>query len=165
MKIEMSANISLNGQILLEKEHGRVLYGPPELINQALVMGAQSGAMVVGRTTYGMFGAAVQKAVPGMEILVLTSHPMEGVQTASSVQEAVSYLRSRGYERVTLGGGVSVWDAFLKENLVDDIYFNVYPVVTSGGGSISPRDGFIQNYRLVESKDTDGILSVHYTKA
>lgn len=165
MKIEMTANISLNGQMLLEKEHGSVLYGPWELINQAIVLAAKSGAAIVGRTTYEMFGPAVQKSGLDIEFVVLTSHPIEGVKTVTSPQEAVACLESRGYERATIGGGVSVWDAFLKEGLVDDIYFNVFPVVTSGGGEISSAAGITQNFSLVEAKNTDGILSVHYTKA
>lgn len=165
MKIEIVANVSVNGQMLLEKEHAKVLYGPSELINLSIVKAVKSKAAIVGRTTYEMFGPSVQKMGLDIEFVVLTSHPIEGVKTVTSVKEAVTYLERKGYERATVGGGVSVWDAFLKENLVDDIFFNVFPVVTSGGGVISTADGITQNYKLVDAKNTLGILSLHYTKA
>ncbi len=163
MKIEIVANTSLNGQMLLEKEHGNVLYGPAEITNLAVIKLMQAKAVIVGRTTYEMFAPAIRRNGIDVEFVVFTTHPIDGVKCVSTPQEAVEYLESKGYERATVGGGVSMWDAFLKADLVDDIFFNIFPVVTAGGGHIE-SDQVTLNYKLADAKTTEGIVSLHYTK-
>ncbi|MGI6032959.1 MAG: dihydrofolate reductase family protein [Coriobacteriales bacterium] len=163
MRVEIVANISINGQ-MLKAEQGDVVQGPQEITGMAFAKAMQSGNAVMGRATYEMFAPAVAKSGAAVECVVLTSHEIEGVKTARSPQEAIEYLEGKGFDTVTVDGGISTLNAFMEAGLVDDIFFNVFPSVVSGGGVIQSAEGKIENYKLAESKVTEGIVSLHYTR-
>lgn len=163
MRVEIVANISLNGQ-MLKAEQGGVLYGPREISDIATIKAMQSGNAVVGRSTYEMFAPMLTASSEKVESVVLTSHEIEGVKTVQTPQEAIKYLEEQGYDTATVAGGISTLNAFMEAGLVDDIFFNMYASVVSGGGIIHSAKGKIEKYKLAESNVTEGILSLHYTR-
>lgn len=77
----------------------------------------------------------------------------EGVCSAKTAEEAVRYLEQEGFEKACVLGGTKTYNAFLEAGLADDLFFNLFPVVIGGGGSLETAHDKTLNYKLVEAKN------------
>jgi dihydrofolate reductase len=94
------------------------------------------GVVVMGRRTYETIG----KPLPGRLNIVLTRDPgvkedmpgaLEFVNQDPS--ELLALLGARGYERVAVIGGASVYSLFLAAGLVDEILVTIEPLLFGRG--------------------------------
>ena len=88
----------------------------------------ESGNIVFGYSTYTMFIDALQDALAGKEIVVLSNNheARSGHKTVHTPEEAVEYLKGKGMEEIVVGGGVQTYNAFLDKDLVTDILFQCH---------------------------------------
>jgi riboflavin biosynthesis pyrimidine reductase len=70
-----------------------------------------------------------------MDIVVLSKSVKEipGAKVVESPQEALNYLQEKGYKTALLSGGAELHNAFLSQGFVDEIIFNVAPVLEGKG--------------------------------
>jgi dihydrofolate reductase len=83
-----------------------------------------------------------------------------------SPEEAVTYLREKGFEEIVVGGGVQVYNIFLNRGMLTDIYFNYVPVIVGDGGTLGTATDLVTSFELMEHKQlNEGIVQIHLRKA
>lgn len=168
MKIVLVADISANGRLLLTDN---VNHPVPETTVAFYIQTAiEAGCLIIGRKTFEVFEhdfGGVAQLFPGTEIVVLsqTTFAKEGVTVMQDHKDAIDYLRKKGFQNLVVGGGTQVYNLFINDGLLTDIYFNYVPVIVGDGGVLGSVDGLIADFRLAEHKIIDtNILQVHYTR-
>jgi dihydrofolate reductase len=126
----------------------------------------ECGALIMGNTTFQQYrGQFFPK--PGVTNIIVSTkgdpNPEENVVFVKSPKEALKAAESKGLTKVLLIGGGKVNASFLKENLIDEIYLDVHPLVFGAG--INLFDGIETNIKL-EKIDTEDLgtnqILLHY---
>ncbi len=97
----------------------------------------EAGVVVMGRRTFETLPAPL----PG-RLNVVLSHERpatlpDGVEyTAEPPEQVIASLAQRGFESVVIGGGASVYRAFLEAKLVDELWLTVEPLTFGAGISL-----------------------------
>ncbi|SHM64831.1 Dihydrofolate reductase [Chitinophaga jiangningensis] len=165
MKVNLIANISHNGQVLLAGKSNHNV--PQEALGYFFQLTNNIKSLVLGSATFKVlesFGGAEQ-VFPGVEIVVLSAgnFSSDKYKVARTPEEALSYLSEKGFTATVLGGGTKTYNAFLEAGLVTDIFFNLIPVIVGDGGVIGDKDNFVTRFKIVENKMlTEEILQVQY---
>ena len=160
--------ISLNGYVADES-------GSEDFISHAnwetfCALAREKGSFIIGRKTldavknwdvdYGFDDLADVTRV------VLTSGANslpEGYIVASSPQHALQIVGHQGKKFALITGGPTVNSSFMKERLVDEIVFNIEPVVIGKGKSVFTPESFQANLEFNSVKElADGIIQVRY---
>ena len=103
---------------------------------------------------------------------VLTSNaesqpPVQGTTyLGGDVKEICETVRKQGYENVALLGGPSTNFAFLRENLVDEIFLTIEPVMLGKGIPLSVGGELCARWKLLETRrlNEKGTLLLHYAR-
>ena len=126
----------------------------------------ECGNVIMGSVTYQMFAPVMKDVFAKLKVVVLSSKDAgEGVYSAKTAKEAVRYLEQEGFEKACVLGGTKTYNAFLEAELADDLFFNLFPVVIGGGGSLESAHDKTLNYKLVEAKTHEDIMMLHFSKA
>lgn len=122
-----------------------------------------SDAIVMGRKTFEVnhFRRTID---PDKPRIVMTTHPDDYAQLAEegleftdeTPEEILDNLVRRGKKHVMIAGGVTVYCAFLKANLVDELYVTEEPVEIGGVAKMpddftKPFGDWIRSQRLNET--------------
>ncbi|MHC0441713.1 dihydrofolate reductase family protein [Flavobacterium sp. 3-210] len=167
MKVNVIANISINGQVLLAGKPDHQV--PEQALGYFIQYINEVKSVVLGSATYDVlesFPGGAKGVFPGVEIVILSGQKHNNIQhkVAVTPQEALNYLSSKGFTETVLGGGAKTYNAFLNSGLVTDIYFNFIPITIGDGGVIGNQDSDTRKFKLVENKMlTSEILQVHYS--
>jgi len=84
---------------------------------------------------------------------------------AGSVSALLSFLKKQSWKRVAIVGGTSIYDWFLKQNLVDEVYLTIEPVLFGTGKTFTSRIlPVCRKSKLVSVRklNTKGTLLLHY---
>jgi dihydrofolate reductase len=97
----------------------------------------EAGVVVMGRRTFETLPAPL----PGRLNVVLSHEHSatlpDGVEyTAEPPEQVIASLAQRGFESVVIGGGASVYRAFLEAKLVDELWLTVEPLAFGAGISL-----------------------------
>jgi dihydrofolate reductase len=126
----------------------------------------KTGNFIVGRRTFEGFNAnGAGNAFAGIDIVVVSRNSLEipGVRSVATPKEALGYLEQRGHEIALLVGGESLHNAFLAEDLVDELVLNVTPILESRGLNLVLEEGQYKHVQLLDFKDIGGgIIQLHY---
>ncbi len=130
-------------QLVLVTASGKVPLDHPGLSDGGLLVTTEAGM------------ANLRSPVPaGIEVLALGE---SGVDWSALVQ----VLQDRGHKVVLSEAGPSVMGQLLRDNLVDELFLTVSPVV-AGGGEGAGRPGFAAGVRLLPESFRKGeLMSVH----
>ena len=165
MKVQLVANLAANGELVLVK-HANSYEAPAEVSEMGMAIAMESGNIIMGALTYQMFAPIMKDVFANLEVVVLSSKDAgDGVYSAKTAEEAVKYLESKGFEKACVLGGTKTYNAFLEAGLADDLFFNLFPVVIGGGGTLETASEKILNYKLAESKTHGDITMLHFAKA
>jgi dihydrofolate reductase len=133
-----------------------------------------AGNFIVGRKTFEGFAAQQARAkgsarapdAGGMgtpTIIVVSSNQVPGVTTALSPAGALQLLRERGFSTALIAGGEQLHNAFLAEDLVDELVFNVAPALEDEGFKLVVPKGQHRALSLVETKPLGGgVVQLRY---
>ena len=169
MQVTLFMAISLNGIVADES-------GSEDFISHAnwetfCSIAREKGNFIVGRKTleavknwdadYGF------DDLNDLTRIVLTSSGAgrldAGYIAASSPGNALEVLRQNGYSFALVSGGPTVNSSFMKDGLIDEIIFNVEPVIVGKGKSVFAPEDFITQLRFESMKELqDGITQVRY---
>jgi dihydrofolate reductase len=126
------------------------------------------GNFIVGRRTFeGTQAEGGPSPFGDIDIVVLSKSVKEipGVKVVESPQDALRYLQEKGYKTTLLSGGADLHHAFLQQGLVDEMLFNVVPVLEGKGLNIL-LDTVNYQYKNVELLDFKslggGVVQLHY---
>jgi dihydrofolate reductase len=146
---------------------------PEALADFAAHVGA-TGNFIVGRKTFEGFSAQQAAAdgsarapdgggMGGATIVVVSRNPPPGVPAARSPKEALALLRERDFSTALIAGGEKLHNAFLAEDLVDELVFNVAPALEDDGLKLLLPRGRHRSLSLVETKPLGGgVVQLHY---
>jgi dihydrofolate reductase len=127
---------------------------------------------VMGRKTYEMGLKQSGGSIPnsGMKYYVFSRSldvgERGGVTFVKEPRELIGTLRKAKGKDIWLMGGGELTRAFLKEDLVDELYLGVVPVLI-GAGILAFPSGFPQReFKLVENKTySRGLIALRYERA
>ncbi|MDG0792514.1 dihydrofolate reductase family protein [Cohnella ginsengisoli] len=105
-----------------------------------------------------------------LDIVVVSASAKElpGATIADTPQEALDYLRGKGHSTALLSGGGALHQAFLRQGLVDELIFNIAPVLEGKGMNIllDYEKYTYQDVTLIESKPFEGgVVQLKYALA
>jgi dihydrofolate reductase len=165
MKTILWATLSANGNYAQSSPEN-----PPK--QEALVNFAKhaniAGNFIVGRKTFeGMLANGGGDEFAGLDIVVISrsNKAIPGVTIVSSPHEALHVLTERGYHTTLLSGGADLHNSFLAGNLVDEIIFNIAPVLEGKGLNlvINKTDYTCKPVELLNVKSLgSGVVHLHY---
>ncbi|CAG7645019.1 dihydrofolate reductase family protein [Paenibacillus allorhizosphaerae] len=133
MKTVLWATLTANGNYAQSSpEH------PPkkEALDDFAAHAKTAGNFIVGRRTFeGMQAAGGGGSFGDVDIVVVSKsiEPIPGITVAGSPKEALDYLQQKGHQTALIAGGADLHNAFLGQGLVDELIFNVAPVLEGKG--------------------------------
>jgi len=123
----------------------------------------EAGVVVMGARTFKTIG----RALPGRRTIVYTSRPdeitAEGVETTSEpARELLKHLKQEGAHAVAICGGATIYDLFMREGLVDELYLTIVPIVFGQGVQLFTGE-LRAGLDLLEAKQlADSTILLHY---
>lgn len=94
------------------------------------------GCIVVGRKTFEQYQGKLYPVKDVLNIVVTNKTSVDlanNVVFAKSPSEAIKLAESKGFKQILLIGGGTINGSFLKENLIDEIFLDVHPLVLGKG--------------------------------
>ncbi len=162
MQVILIAAMSANGLIAQASGQSSLDWTSKEDLKFFVQKTKEVGVVVMGRKTFETFG----RPLKGRRLIVLSEtlgEAMDGVEYVNRpVRELLEDLRAQGVSGIVVGGGSTVYGAFLREGLVTDVYLTVEPILFGKG--IALASGFERiDMRLVEvTRLREGGVNLHY---
>ena len=123
----------------------------------------EAGVMIMGRCTFDTIG----RALPGRRTIVYTGQPasvtIKDIEATNEKPAALlKRLEREGNQTVAICGGASIYDLFLRAELVDEMYLTVTPRLFGKGLPLFTSTLDV-SLRLLESTLlADGSILLHY---
>jgi dihydrofolate reductase len=164
MKTVLWATLTANGNYAQSSpEH------PPkkEALDDFAAQAKAAGNFIVGRKTFEGMQASGGNPFDEVDIVVVSQSVKEipGVKVVESPQEALNYLQAKGHTTALLGAGADLHNAFLGHGLVDEVIFNVAPVLEGKGFNLLLDTDHYQykDVQLLDFKSLGGgVVQLHY---
>ncbi|MCD7920629.1 MAG: hypothetical protein LUG45_11310 [Clostridiales bacterium] len=164
MKVQLVANLSANGQLILAAQ-ANAYQAPQEISGMGFAKAIECGNVILGLTTYQMFAAMMKDVLDTLEVVVMNPEDIDAdVYTAKSAEDAVAYLEGKGFANACVVGGTMTFNSFLGAGLADDLYFNLFPVVIHGGGVLETEADKAFEYTLADAKPFGDVATLHFVK-
>ncbi|RYE23227.1 MAG: dihydrofolate reductase, partial [Sphingobacteriales bacterium] len=127
----------------------------------------KEGCFIVGRKTFEAFraGGGPNNPFANIDIVVVshTSEQMEGARVVRTPQEAIAYLESKGHTTTLTSGGEQLHNSFLAAGLIDEVIFNIAPVMESKGLKLHLPEGSYGELNLLNCTPLgNGVVQLHY---
>src|SRR5579871_3479945 len=85
---------------------------------------------------------------------------------SDNLAEEIKKVKSSGSKEIVIFGSSSATQALMKENLIDEFWLFVNPVLLGDGKRFFPQLQQMQNLKLVKSHSfASGVVCLHYEKA
>lgn len=162
MKTTLYASLSANGYFTQAHADREI---PTSVLADFLAHVRKTGNVIIGRQTFELLRTNGGSAFADIDVVVLSRRMQElpGVHVVGSPEAAVRYLEDRAHAAALLAGGAATNNSFLRQELVDEIYLNVTPVLTGGGLTMAPSDGSFAELRLLEVRRIgDDVVQLHH---
>ncbi|MBD3917410.1 dihydrofolate reductase family protein [Paenibacillus sp. PR3] len=133
MKTILWATLTANGNYAQSSPDN-----PPkqEALDDFFAEAKAAGNFIVGRRTFeGMRGSGGPGPFADIDIVVVSNSAPEipDVKVVRSPEEALIYLKEKGHQTALISGGADIHNSFLGQGLVDEVIFNVAPVLEGKG--------------------------------
>ena len=127
------------------------------------------GIMVMGRKTYEIFGedftceGAVNVVMTSNKKLTEGNNQDDVVFTNKSPKDVLEMAKDMGFENIMLIGGEKLNTSFIKENLVDEVWISVHPVLIGSGLGLMGELEYFHNLKRTNVKELEnGLLQIRY---
>ncbi|RED52824.1 dihydrofolate reductase family protein [Cohnella lupini] len=167
MKTILWATLSANGNYAQSSPEN-----PPkkEALDDFAKHAEAAGNFIVGRRTFeGMAASGGGGGGPfaDLDIVVVSKSvdALPGATIARSPQEALNYLQRKGHQTAIVAAGADLHNAFLSQGLVNELIFNVAPVLEGKGLhlTIDANDYKFKDVRLLDTNLLGGgVVQLHY---
>jgi dihydrofolate reductase len=139
----------------------------PETLNDFAAQARATSNFIVGRKTFESFAANGGGPFADIDIVVVSqsARAIPGAQLVRSPQEALDYLQTKGHQTALLVGGAALHNAFLGQGLVDEVIFDIAPVMEGKGYNLLLDQERYQyrNVQLLDFKPLgSGVVQLHY---
>jgi len=164
MKVTLYMAVSADG--FIADKHGDsdwVSVTDTKIFNQKI---KDLGCLIVGRKTFEQYLGELYP-VSGVLNIVLTSKraPSKDENTifVNSPTEALFIAKSKGFESVLLIGGGKTNGSFHSEKLIDEVYFDIHPLILGEGIKVFEKTDTKTGLELIDSVDLgEGQRLLHY---
>jgi dihydrofolate reductase len=171
MKVIMVAVISSNGKLTRGEDPDIYKWTSREDQDFFFSFIKRSSLIVMGSGTYNSIKSKLKTQKSKLRI-VLTRRPdvykseqIRGqLEFSSEKPPALVRRLSKTYKQMLLVGGSAVYSSFMKENLVDEIYLTIEPLVFGSGKDLFEKGSFESSFNLVSFKklNKQGTLLLKY---
>ncbi|MDO8664717.1 MAG: dihydrofolate reductase family protein [Candidatus Liptonbacteria bacterium] len=126
------------------------------------------GNIILGKRTYKIMKEVGEFEKLGFPLTVVVSDSPDKINNektifVSSPKEAIKNLEERGVEEAIVGGGSILNSSFMAENLIDEIYLDVEPIIFGEGIPLFAAGDFEKKLELIEIKNiSDNEIQLHY---
>lgn len=126
----------------------------------------KAGNLIVGYRTYNILTKQPEFREFKKVKIVIVSH--KNFRTlnlshliAKTPKEALSLLKD--FKEVVVAGGGILNSSFIKENLIDEIYLDIEPIVFGKGIKLFSDNNFESRLKLLESRSINkNVIQLHY---
>lgn len=124
--------------------------------------------VITGRKTYDWVMTQVPEfphADKETYIITRTEKPSTGktIFYSGNLKELVTDLKNRTGKNIFVDGGAEIVNQLLKDNLIDEIYISILPVILGGGVRLFHEGNPNFHLKLTETKQFDtGLVQLHY---
>ena len=130
-------------------------------------MARQFKAVVLGRRTYELMKRVGEFEKIGNPFTVIVTKkdfiPNSNFVIARSPKEALKILREKNFSKVLVGGGGTLNSSFMEENLIDEIFLDVEPLVFGKGIKLFSGGDFEARLELIKVKNiSPNEIQLHY---
>ncbi|MDP4096371.1 dihydrofolate reductase [Paenibacillus sp. P96] len=174
MKTILWATLTANGNYAQSSPEN-----PPkkEALDDFATHAKAAGNFIVGRRTFEAMQdpsrvsqeeqVSADGPFAGMDIVVVSNsiQTIPGVTVVSTPQEALNYLQQKGHQTALISGGADIHNSFLSQELVDEVIFNVAPVLEGKGlHLVIDKDNYqYKHVQLLDCKALgSGVIQLHY---
>ncbi len=127
------------------------------------------GNMIIGNRTYEIMKENGEfEDLENVRVLVVSNNPdykiiFNNHSVAKSPQDALAILEKEGFNNALVAGGGILNASFLEENLVDEIYLDIEPLIIGEGIPLFKDKSFERKLKLIgEKKISDNEIQLHY---
>ncbi len=167
IKTILIAAISADGKIAERAEQSSLDWTSKEDTQFFVKRTKEAGVVIMGRKTFETIGKPLKERL----IVVMTSSIEDKASqeevleyTSASPKELLENLDRRGYKEAAICGGSSVYSQFLKEDLVDELYLTIEPVLFGDGVPFAAGFGRLNLYLIDSTKLNDQAVLLHYRR-
>ncbi|HED36674.1 MAG TPA: dihydrofolate reductase [Ignavibacteria bacterium] len=163
-KVILYMAISLNGMIAKSDDDTNWI-SKEEWDSYSLAV-RTAGNLIVGHRTYNILTKQPEfSEFKDVKLVVVAQEDFETLSpnhlVAHSPKEALELLND--FEQVIVAGGGVLNASFVEENLIDEIYIDVEPIILGKGISLFWNKDFERNLKLIgQKKITDNEIQLHY---
>ena len=139
----------------------------PEAFGDFVAHVKTAGNFIVGRRSFEGMQTGGGNPFGEVEIVVVSQSVKEipGVTVVESPQAALNYLQAKGHATALVGAGADLHNAFLGQGLVDEVVFNIAPVLEGKGlNLLLDADHYrYQDVQLLDFKSLgNGVVQLRY---
>lgn len=167
MKVILYMAITING--FIAKENDDTSFVSEIEWDSFRNMIKSAGNMIIGSRTYEIMRDSEEfKNLENTRVLVVSENAnfktiANNHSVAKTPQDALAILGKEGFDSALVAGGGTLNASFMAENLIDEIYLDVEPVVFGKGIRLFRENDFETNLRLLETKKlSDNEIQLHY---
>lgn len=159
--------ISVNGYIA--KEDGDSEWTSEEDLKGFYEQSKKAGNIIMGKNTYLAASKSGYFPFPDALNIVVSHQQIENkwgdkvLITDKTPEEIIEILKQKRFTTAFLAGGGQLNSSFAKENLIDEIYLDVEPLVFGKGIKIFADGDFEFELELIETKKLNpNTIQLHY---
>jgi len=165
MKVILYMATSANGYIAGENDN--VEWVSEVSWNSYLKKVKEIGCVIIGRKTYDLM--PTDEFVKGVRYIVLTKK-VDLLKKAPNIEfsskkpkELLESLQKEGIKEACICGGGEINTAFMKENLIDEIYLDIEPIILGKGIKLFAEQDFESKLELIETTSLSrNEVQLHY---
>jgi len=168
MKVILQNAITVNG--FIAGPENNTDWVSKEDWDSFIALAKKIGVMIIGRNTYQLMKNAGEiSSFSNILIVVLTRNKRLVKENNNllivnkSPKEIIKMLTSMGFRSALIAGGGKTNSSFLKQNLIDEVYLDIHPQISSRGTHLFNDGGSNMKLKLMNTKKlSDNVLQMHY---
>ena len=127
----------------------------------------EKGCLIVGRRTFNQYQGELYP-VKDVTNIVLTHEPLLetgniNVIYVNSTQDAIKLAEARGHQEALLIGGGTTNGIFLKDNLIDELFLSIHPLILGNGIKLFGDSDIEIKLQYLDKKELEqGLIQLHY---
>jgi dihydrofolate reductase len=170
MKVILYTVMTING--FIAKENDDTSFVSETALESFDAIIKRTGNMIIGRRTYEVMKKNNEfdevEVLKDTRVIIVADTNTPSILSknhsiATSPKQALETLEREGFSEVLVAGGGMLNGSFMAENLIDEIYINVEPVVFGKGIRLFGEKDFETKLELVETKKlSENEIHLHY---
>lgn len=166
MQVTLCAVTSLNGYIA--RPDGSTDWTSKEDLQLFKKLAHDIGVIIIGKKTYDIITRDVSLLDVSLRIVVThqalpLTPPSNTIFTSAPPKEILAIIKKRGFNSVIVAGGGQINSLFLRENLIDELYLTIEPIILVQGIPLLASAKFFSRLELLDIKQINAhTIRLHY---